>query len=141
MPTNPGLIPASRRRSSLVDTFNMLDSNNSGFIDATELKAGLKALGQPSSNEHIALLLEAEGLMYDPNSFSIDSETFLCIIGSCNKEEKVLDKFVVMDIFRTIDLDASEYITTAELHHFLSNIGLVRSSWLCVYRDDTFFVQ
>ena len=104
----------------------MVDKDKSGFIDASELKDVLNALGQQSSDKHISMLFEAEGLVYDKNNCSIDCETFLQIMGSSEKsEEKPLDKSTLLDVFRTIDLDASEYITTAELFHFLSNVGLV----------------
>ena len=118
--------PHLQRQSSWKSTFSMLDANKSGFIDASDLKAYLKSLGQPSSDEHISKLLEAEGLVYDENNCSIDCDTFLRINGSSeNEEEKPLNKATLLDVFRTIDLDASEYITAAKLHHFLSNIGMV----------------
>jgi len=79
------------------------------------------------------LLLEAEGVVYDANDCNIDVETFLRMIGASEEEEKPLDKAILVDMFRNIDLDASEYITTAEMHHFLSNIGMV---WC----DSSYFV-
>ena len=124
---------AADRRSSWLSTFEMLDTDKSGSIDVQELKAGLNALGQPSSDEHITLLLEAEGLVYDANDCNIDVETFLRMIGASEEEEKPLDKAILVDMFRNIDLDASEYITTAEMHHFLSNIGMVQC-------DSSYFV-
>lgn len=108
----------------------MLDTDKSGTIDIQELKAGLNALGQPSSDEHVTLILKAEGL--DANECNVDVESFLRMVGVSDEEEKPLDKAILVDMFRNIDLDASEYITTAEMHHFLSNIGLVcGNSHLC----------
>jgi calcium-dependent protein kinase len=121
---------ACARRSSWLSTFEMLDTDRSGTIDIQELKAGLNALGQPSSDEHVTLLLKAEGL--DANECNVDVESFLRMVGVSDEEEKPLDKAILVDMFRNIDLDASEYITTAEMHHFLSNIGLVcGNSHLC----------
>jgi Ca2+-binding EF-hand superfamily protein len=117
----------------------MLDTDKSGSIDIQELKAGLNALGQPSSDEHVTLLLKAEGLGYDANECNIDVETFLRMVGAAEEEEKPLDKAILVDMFRNIDLDASEYITTAEMHHFLSNIGMVRfdNSYFLLLLPDT----
>ena len=86
----------------------------------------MNALGQPSSDEHVTLLLNAEGLGTD--ECNINVETFLQMVGASDEEEKPLDKTLLVDMFRNIDLDASDYITTAEMHHFLSNIGLVCDS-------------
>ena len=122
--TEPTATAANRRRSSLIDTFNMLDLDKSGSIDAGELKCYLKSMGQPCSDEHVAKLFEAEGFVYDPSTSSIDCDTFL------NMMDKPLDKNVLIEIFRAIDLDASDYITTAEMQHFLANIGLVRTCYI-----------
>ena len=97
----------------------MLDSDKSGAFDAEELKSYLKFMGRTFSDDHIAKLFEAEGLVYDAGTSSIDCDAFL------NKMDKPLDRNVLIEIFHTIDLDASEYIMimTAEIQHFLANIG------------------
>ena len=88
---------ANRRRSALINAFNMLDSDKSGAIDAEELKSYLKSMGQPCSDDHIAKIFEAEGLIYDAGTSSIDCDAFL------NMMDKPLDRNVLIEIFHIIN--------------------------------------
>ena len=91
--------------SSWINTFNMLDTDQSGFIDISELKAGLVTLGQPSSDDDIARFLEAEGISKCRNGdVSIDLDTFLCI--ATRNDSRELSQSDLCDMFSAIDIDA-----------------------------------
>ena len=116
----------------------MIDSDGSGTISVSELKDYLNALGQSASDEDVERLLAVEGLGNEEKvDCSISCDEFLNMMGSSNAdaEDKPLTKEVLTEIFRTIDLDASEYITPAEMQHFLSNIGMVSHLGISTFKQ------
>lgn len=134
---------APNKESSWNDTFNMLDVDKSGFIETDELSAVLIALGQQNSDEHVAQLLEAEGISFDGDNVKIDQAMFLKIVESNghSNADNVLTKSSVFDMFQSFDIDQSGYLTVAELAHFLANLGTYlgdekMSQLLRMYDDD-----
>eukprot|EP00984_Skeletonema_dohrnii_P022571 scaffold11682_cov148-Skeletonema_dohrnii-CCMP3373.AAC.4 len=129
---------AELEKSSWIKAFNMVDKDNSGFIDKQELKACLTALGQPNSDDDISRLLSPVGITLT-DELKIDQESFLSIVGAGIDEE--LDNNQVLQMYHAIDIDASGYITAAELQHFLGNLGMflddqTMSGLMNMYDDD-----
>jgi len=135
---NINIDTAELEKSSWIKAFNMVDKDNSGFIDKQELKACLTALGQPNSDDDISRLLSPVGITLT-DELKIDQESFLSIVGAGIDEE--LDNNQVLQMYHAIDIDASGYITAAELQHFLGNLGMflddqTMSGLMNMYDDD-----
>ena len=97
-------------------------------------------LDQPSSDEHIASLLEAEGISSKTDDIQIDQDSFLDIVGA-DDDDLELKRSDVLEMFNAMDIDASGYLTAAELQHFLGSFGQFLSDdrmsrFLRVYDDD-----
>eukprot|EP00985_Skeletonema_marinoi_P012981 scaffold6380_cov127-Skeletonema_marinoi.AAC.3 len=136
---NINIDTAELEKSSWIKAFNMVDKDNSGFIDKQELKACLTALGQPNSDDDISRLLYPVGITLTDELKIDQEESFLSIVGAGIDEE--LDNNQVLQMYHAIDIDASGYITAAELQHFLGNLGMflddqTMSGLMNMYDDD-----
>eukprot|EP00930_Biecheleria_cincta_P095253 TRINITY_DN87231_c0_g1_i1.p1 TRINITY_DN87231_c0_g1~~TRINITY_DN87231_c0_g1_i1.p1 ORF type:complete len:214 (-),score=52.02 TRINITY_DN87231_c0_g1_i1:56-697(-) len=96
--------------------FDMIDEDNSGFIDAEELQGAAVALGIPME-ENISVLLGTDKLPFE--------EFFKRMTAKLSPQDKVDD---IMGIFELFDNDATGTISTENLQNVARIIGAKEST-------------
>lgn len=102
-------------------TFKYFDHNNDGTIDASELQAALRAIGQDRDEEEIDQMLQNVGVK--PGQ-SVQYGQFLELLKVNDSALTEIHRSEFTQIFRTIDIDCSGYLTAAELRHFMTKINV-----------------
>ncbi|CAN8069039.1 unnamed protein product [Agarophyton chilense] len=98
--------------------FNLFDKDKSGFISPHELRKAIRALGQKIGDQDIDNAVQANGLNVDEISY----EQFVEFMQAL--ETKTLSYEDVSQIFRSLDVDCSGYLTAAEVRHFMTGLNL-----------------
>uniref|UniRef100_A0A8C0IPL8 EF-hand domain-containing protein n=1 Tax=Chelonoidis abingdonii TaxID=106734 RepID=A0A8C0IPL8_CHEAB len=90
-----------------VEVFSLFDTNGNGVITAKELVAVMWSFGQnPAEAELQDMILEVEFLTMKARQMK----------DSAHEED-------TREAFGVLDKDVSDYITTAKLHHVMTNFG------------------
>lgn len=112
----------------LTETFKYFDKNGDGRISATELGQVLRSVGIASTHEELDVMIrEVDG---DNDGF-IDLEEFIQL----NKvtQEAIDDEQKTMAAaFEVFDIDKDGFISAAELHRVLSDLGEVLTEEDCL---------
>eukprot|EP00798_Chlamydomonas_sp_ICE-L_P025075 gene25075-10727_t len=117
LPTQLELRPRDPAEQSLLETFEQLDVDRNGRIDAKGLGVAVARMGLPSSQEYIKEIM-AE---YDhDNDSTISFDKFK---RSMKKREQVIQK-----AFRSMDADGDGEVTVSELLGFLRKAHVPVSS-------------
>nr|GEU98256.1 calcium-dependent protein kinase 26-like [Tanacetum cinerariifolium] len=104
--------------AGLKQMFEMIDTDNSGYITFEELKAGLKRFGSTLKESEIYDLMQSADI---DNSGTIDYEEFVAATLHMNKVDRDDHLFAAFSYF---DKDGSGYITLDELQQACKEFGL-----------------
>mmetsp|Transcript_33131 Transcript_33131/g.54701 ORF Transcript_33131/g.54701 Transcript_33131/m.54701 type:complete len:548 (+) Transcript_33131:55-1698(+) len=111
----------SRTKTGWRSTFQFYDSNGNGTISTKELEAAFKSLGESYSNEEVEQMLADFGM---GEADSLDFENFVKLLEKNSQSLNEITRSELQEIYYTIDIDWSGYITGAELKHFLTKMNI-----------------
>lgn len=106
------------QRSEVKEAFELFDSDNSGYIDATELQVALKALGFAPSADSVADMMQSLDVNHDGQ---IDLEEFMKITEAKIEGHDTRDD--LENSFRLFDDDETGVITVANLQRLATELG------------------
>ena len=106
------------QRNEVKEAFELFDSDNSGYIDATELQVALKALGFAPSADSIKQMMN--DLDKDHNG-QIDLDEFMAITSSKIEGRDTRDD--LENSFRLFDDDETGQITVENLQRLAEELG------------------
>ncbi|KAI0557214.1 Dihydroxybiphenyl dioxygenase [Gracilaria domingensis] len=101
-----------------LSVFEFFDRDKSGYISPSELKEAIGACGQKISDLDLRTAISDVGL----NGEEISYEHFAKFIQ--HLESRVLSFTDVDQLFKSLDVDGSGYLTAAEIRHFMTNMNL-----------------
>ncbi|KAI7838927.1 hypothetical protein COHA_007289 [Chlorella ohadii] len=111
-----------QRRKALREVFDMFDKDSSGTIDAHELRAVLRALGQFPTAAELAELMQRMDANQD-GSICFD-EFEAAMAGQAEDEETERQLREVREVFSLFDTDHSGTLCADELQRALKILGV-----------------
>lgn len=100
--------------AELKEVFNLFDKDEDGYLKAKELSKILTKLGQPPSDEQIALFTkESQG--------RIDFPDFLALMAAKMKDTDTEEDLT--EVFRMFDRDTSDHVTPEEFRYIVKCCG------------------
>lgn len=111
----------SRIKTGWRRTFQFYDRNGDGTLSTKELEAAFNSLGESWSTEEVEQMLADNGL---GEADSLDFENFVKLLKKNSQSLSEITRSELKEIYYTIDIDWSGYITGAELKHFLTKLDI-----------------
>lgn len=108
----------------LVDTFNILDENATGFIDPSEVADCVKKLGADQTNPFILSLMNGLTEMNGPITLDIFIEYVVSNVGDFKTKDGI------QKIFNLYDVNANQLVSTFEFQ------AVARSIHECITADE-----
>lgn len=100
------------------ETFVLFDKDGNGYITMEELKTAMKSLGQSSTEAELQNIIDQADSDRDG---TISFPEFLNYMASKVKQTDAEDE--IRQAFRLFDEDGNGFVSAAELHHVMSNMG------------------